>query len=227
MNFRKTITLALIALWSMTFSIYSQNGDSSAIRSISQRNTVSLFFTLHKFPDKSPVIQFRHLGFRYWSNINLGLEYERRIGLRHGVSLKANFISISYFHDDIYPTISGEVVKRTGLIIEANYKYAIIYSTNFPLSILVGVNRRIFDEYYLKHYFGNELLAYGITMKDWGATLGMEGRWLLTNHLSIPLSLRYSRFFGNYENAIADAAPLIIKPTMSYLKLQFGISLDF
>jgi hypothetical protein len=208
-------------------TVFSQSPPKSKQEYKSVNNHLSLNFSIHRFPDESPIIQFHEFGKSGWTNLCFGLEYQRRIVKRHSLKSCVSLMSIDYIPNSYYPTRPGEVIWRHGVYFEIDYMYQFTRSRAVNGYLITGFNWREGEEANIKHIFGSEILATGFYLSDPGLTGGIQADIRLTNHLSLPASLRFTRFFGNYQPIIDPATFLIIKPTMSYIKLQFGISFDF
>ena len=125
-----------------------------------------------------------------------GLEYDRKIGKKHGFVVSTSYSYLSYFVT--YVQQRGDVSERQNWFFDGYYQYRILDRKKTNVSALLGANFRYGFESVLAYRFGNTFVRDDFDMQDYGFTLGLRANQVIFWNFVLTADLRFTQYLYRY-----------------------------
>lgn len=191
-----------------------------------RNNTLGVTMSLREFFDGSPIVQRPYPKTLRWMNLGFGLEYDRRIGTRHGFLVSATLNGNSYWYSP-YPEKPGDIFFRVGFYAETCYQYFLVTTPKWSLSGLGGVNLRLGHEAVMIYRFSSEVTSSQYELRDVGLSAGLKGSRRLTGRLAVSGAMKFTQYLYRYALHQNLGIPYPNRPTSSLLTWQVGVGYRF
>lgn len=213
--------IVAIGLMLLCTTIYAQQKEDRA-----RNNMIGITFSLREFFDGSPIVQHPYPGTLRWMNLGFGLEYDRRLGTRHGLLLSTTLNGNSYWYSP-YPEKPGDIFFRVGFYIDGCYQYFWLRSQKSSLSALAGLNFRLGHEAVMIYRFSSEVTSSLYELRDFGVSAGLRGTTKLIGPLAVSGEMKFTQYIYRYAAHQNLNIPYPNRPTSNVLALLVGLGYRF
>lgn len=205
---------------------WSQRGDSVKEQKPSP-NCIALTLATREHFDGTPLIQIRHAGLPTWMNIGLGLEYSRKIGLRHGLSVSIAGQSTRYYFDNVYPRKMGDVIERGGFFFEVAYWMKLLQYKHWQFDALMGVQYRHGLEFVLNDLSPTEINSTWYNLREPGISVGFKANRLLFWRIEFNSAVKFTQYFFRFDDGSLHGQNYPNRSTRNMLTIQAGLGFRF